>query len=208
VRTGTTRGQHYLARTFTYRHCAMHSGVPATFLALALALSMADASATGFRLSSPDIDPARPLPQRFEYSGFGCNGENRSPQLAWQGAPAGTKSYAITLYDPDAPTGSGWWHWLVVDVPASADGLAANAGSAGDSALPPPARHVRTDFGSRGFGGACPPAGDKPHRYQFTVYALKVESLGLPDDATAAMAGFMIRANALGKASFTVRHGR
>lgn len=184
----------------------MHLRIPAILVALAFA--MADASAADFALSSPDIDSDKPLPQRFEFSGFGCRGENKSPELRWHGAPAGTKSYAVTVYDPDAPTGSGWWHWLVVDVPASAQGLAANAGAVDGSALPVPAKHVRTDFGSAGFGGACPPVGDKAHRYVFTVYALKVESLGLPENATAAMAGFMIHSNALGKASFTVSYGR
>lgn len=177
-------------------------------LTVVFMLVTATAQAADFKLSSPDIDPAKPLPQRFEFSGFGCKGENRSPELRWSGAPAGTKSYAVTVYDPDAPTGSGWWHWLVVDVPANVEGLTANAGAVDGSALPAPAKHVRTDFGGPGFGGACPPAGDKPHRYVFTVFALKVESLGLPDNATAAMAGFMMRANALDQASFTVRYGR
>ena len=173
-----------------------------------LALSATAAQAADFTLSSPEIDPTKPLPQRFVFDGFGCKGENRSPELRWSGAPAGTKSYAVTVYDPDAPTGSGWWHWLVVDVPATADGLPGNAGAVDGSGLPAPAKHVRTDFGGPGFGGACPPAGREPHRYVFTVFALKVESLGLPDNATAAMAGFMMRAYALGEASFTVRYGR
>lgn len=177
-------------------------------IAAMLALSAASAQAADFKLSSPEINPSKLLPQRFEFNGFGCKGENMSPELRWSGAPAGTKSYAVTVYDPDAPTGSGWWHWLVVDLPASAEGLSANAGAVDGSGLPTPAKHVRTDFGGPGFGGACPPPGDKPHRYVFTVYALKVESLGLPENATAAMAGFMMRANALGKAGFTVKYGR
>jgi Raf kinase inhibitor-like YbhB/YbcL family protein len=177
-------------------------------IAAMLVLGAPTAHAADFTLTSPDIDPTAPLPQRFEFDGFGCKGENRSPVLRWSGAPAGTKSFAVTVYDPDAPTGSGWWHWLVVDVPATAEGLPENAGAVDGSGLPAPAKHVRTDFGRPGFGGACPPAGDTPHRYEFTVYALKVESLGLPENATAAMAGFAMRANALGKASFTVRYGR
>ena len=166
------------------------------------------AQAAGFRVSSPEISPAKPLPQRFEFDGFGCRGENRSPALRWEGAPAGTKSFAVTVYDPDAPTGSGWWHWVVVDLPATTTALAADAGAADGRNLPAKALQVKTDFGTRGFGGACPPQGDKPHRYIFTVHALKVESLGVPAEGTAALAGFMIHANALGSASFTVRYGR
>ena len=177
----------------------------AALLLLSLA---ATAHAGQFQLTSPDLSPARPLPQRFEFDGFGCKGENRSPILRWQGAPAGTKSFAVTVYDPDAPTGSGWWHWVVVDLPASTTSLAANAGAADGGGLPAKALQVRTDFGSRGFGGVCPPKGDKPHRYVFTVHALKVESLGVPADASAALAGFMIHANRLGSASLTVRYGR
>lgn len=166
------------------------------------------AQAGDFRLDSPEISPKQPLPQRFEFNGFGCTGENRSPELHWRGAPAGTKSYALTVYDPDAPTGSGWWHWVVVDLPATTTSLPANAGAADGHALPAPAMQIRTDFGTSGFGGACPPQGDKPHRYIFTVHALKVDALGLPPDATAALAGFMIHANSLGKAQLTVRYGR
>ena len=175
---------------------------------LLLCAVFADAQAAGFRLSSPEIGPDRPLPQRFEFDGFGCHGENRSPALRWDGAPAGTRSFAVTVYDPDAPTGSGWWHWVVVDLPATVHDLPAGAGAVDGRALPLPAKQIRTDYGAPGFGGACPPTGDRPHRYVFTIHALKVDALGLPADATAAMAGYMIRANALGHATFTVRYGR
>lgn len=112
------------------------------------------------------------------------------------------------MYDPDAPTGSGWWHWVVVNIPGTTQALAQGAGKPQTKLLPTGARQVRTDFGEPGYGGACPPAGDKPHRYIFTVHALKAESLDLPDNATAALAGFMINANTIGKASLTVHYGR
>lgn len=166
------------------------------------------ACASGFRLSSPDIKANAMLPKSFEFNGFGCSGENKSPALKWSGAPNGTKSFAVTMYDPDAPTGSGWWHWVVINIPADVTELAANAGALNSATLPKGAVQGRTDFGTAAWGGACPPPGDKPHRYIFTVYALKAERLDVPADATAAMTGYMIHANAIGKATFTARYGR
>jgi Raf kinase inhibitor-like YbhB/YbcL family protein len=139
---------------------------------------------------------------------FGAGGEDVSPQLAWSGFPPGTKSFAVTVYDPDAPTGSGWWHWVVINIPATATELPEGAGTADGKALPAGSTQVRTDFGAPGFGGACPPKGDKPHRYIFTVYALKTDKIEIPADATAAMAGFNISGNKLGAASFTAKYGR
>lgn len=161
-----------------------------------------------FTLTSPDIAADSTIDRKFEFNGFGCSGENKSPALKWSGAPAGTKSYAVTLYDPDAPTGSGFWHWFVVNIPGDATGLASDAGAIGGAKLPKGAKHVRIDYGISGFGGPCPPEGDPPHRYVFTVHALKVERLDIPDDATAAVAGFMVNANSLGRASFTAKYGR
>lgn len=166
------------------------------------------AHAAGFSLTSPEIKAGATMPKSFEFNGFGCSGENKSPVLKWSGAPAGTRSFAVTMYDPDAPTGSGWWHWVVVNIPASVNELPSNAGAVGGANLPAGAAHVRVDFGFAGWGGTCPPKGDKPHRYVFTVHALKTEKLDLPADATAALAGFMINANKLGAASFTARYGR
>jgi Raf kinase inhibitor-like YbhB/YbcL family protein len=161
-----------------------------------------------FNLSSPDIADGSTIDQRFEFNGFGCSGENRSPALRWSGEPEGTQSFAVTVYDPDAPTGSGWWHWFVVDIPAATKALPEGAGAEGGANLPAGARHVRIDYGVAAFGGVCPPPGDAPHRYIFTVHALKVPTLDIPADATAALAGFMVNANSLGKASFTARYGR
>jgi Raf kinase inhibitor-like YbhB/YbcL family protein len=129
-----------------------------------------------------------------------------SPAIAWRDPPASTKSFAVTLYDPDAPTGSGWWHRVVVNILASVNGLAADAGSG--SPLPTGAVQTRTDYGKPGFGGACPPAGNKPRHYILTVQALDVDKLPLEADASGALADFHINAHSLGKASITATYGR
>lgn len=175
---------------------------------LAAAVLAAPAQAAGFKLSSPELKAGAMMPQRFEFNGFGCAGENKSPALQWSGAPKGTRSFAVTVYDPDAPTGSGWWHWSVINIPADVSELKSDAGNASGANLPAGARQVRIDYGVAAWGGTCPPQGDKPHRYIFTVHALKVDKLDIPADATAALAGFMINGNSLGKASFTARYGR
>ena len=166
------------------------------------------AHGAGFKLESPTVKPGAMLTDAHVFNGFGCSGKNVSPALKWSGAPKGTKSYAVTVYDPDAPTGSGWWHWVVYNIPASATELPEGAGSADGKGLPAGTAQGRTDFGAPGFGGACPPQGDKPHRYIFTVHALKTEKLEVPVDGTAALVGFMINANRLGQASFTAKYGR
>ncbi|MCY3538583.1 MAG: YbhB/YbcL family Raf kinase inhibitor-like protein [Acidimicrobiia bacterium] len=134
-----------------------------------------------------------------EEYGFGCGGGNRSPQLSWSGAPEGTASYALTCYDPDAPTGSGFWHWVVVNIPADTTELKAGAGDGGG--IPTGARQTRTDFGSPGYGGPCPPEGDHPHRYLFTVHAVAVEALSVDADTMPAVVGFMLHLNTLEKAA-------
>jgi Raf kinase inhibitor-like YbhB/YbcL family protein len=164
--------------------------------------------AAGFKLSSPEIKANSMMPKSFEFNGFGCSGENKSPALKWSGAPKDTKSFAVTMYDPDAPTGSGWWHWVVINIPADVTELAANAGALNSTTLPKGSVQGRTDFGMAAWGGTCPPQGDKPHRYIFTVYALKTDKLDVPADATAALTGYMIHGNMLAKASFTARYGR
>ena len=176
-------------------------------LASALFSASAAVLAAGFQLSSPEIKAGGLIDKRFEFNGFGCSGENKSPALEWRNAPAGTKSFAITVYDPDAPTGSGWWHWVVYDIPASASGLTLGAGSGG-SALPAGAKQGRTDFGTPGYGGAAPPPGHGPHRYLFTLYALNTEKLDVAPDATAAMIGFMIHFAKLGEAKLTAIYQR
>jgi Raf kinase inhibitor-like YbhB/YbcL family protein len=167
------------------------------------------ASAQPFKLVSPDIKPNGLIAEEQVFNGFGCSGKNVSPALSWSGAPKGTKSFAVLVHDPDAPTGgAGWWHWLVVNIPASVTELKKGAGKADGSTLPPGAEQITTDFGSPGWGGPCPPAGDKPHRYNFTLHALKVEKLDLPKGATASLAGFMVDANSIAKATLTGKYGR
>jgi Raf kinase inhibitor-like YbhB/YbcL family protein len=180
--------------------------VIAALAAVVVAGSLARAAGK-FTLTSTDVKPNGTLPMKQVFNAMGCNGENLSPQLAWSHAPAATKSFAVTVYDPDAPSGSGWWHWVIYNIPATTMELAAGAGSP-KGTLPAGAAQGRTDFGTPGFGGACPPVGDKPHRYIFTVYALKTEKLEVPADASAAMIGYMIHANSIGSASFTARYGR
>ena len=174
---------------------------------LTIALATPALAAGKFTLKSSDVKQGAMLTDQQVFNGFGCSGGNVSPQLSWENPPAGTKSFVVTAYDPDAPTGSGWWHWVVYDIPASAPGLPRGAGS-GQGALPEGAKQGRTDFGAPGFGGACPPPGGKPHRYVFTVYALKVPSLDVPADASPAMIGFMTKASSLGSASITAKYAR
>ncbi len=165
-------------------------------------------NALAFDLTSPDpeVKNGKPMTKAQEYKGFGCNGDNLSPALEWKNPPAGTRSFAVTVYDPDAPTGSGWWHWIVYDIPAAATGLPGGAGL--KEALPAGAKQGRNDYGEHAFGGACPPAGDRPHHYIFTVYALKVDKLKVPDDASAALLGFNILGNRLGLAKLTTTYSR
>jgi len=169
-------------------------------------LLAAASGAAALELGSPDVKNGGTLADAQVYSGFGCNGGNVSPALSWSGAPAVTRSFALTVYDPDAPTGSGWWHWVIFNLPPMTTSLPRGVGRTAEA--PAGALQARNDFGTRDFGGACPPPGDPPHRYIFTIYALKVEKLEVPPDATAALVGYMINANQIGKASITARYGR
>ncbi|MFC5372532.1 YbhB/YbcL family Raf kinase inhibitor-like protein [Brevundimonas faecalis] len=129
-----------------------------------------------------------------------------SPQLSWSGAPEGTRSFAVTCYDPDAPTGSGFWHWTVANIPAVVTELAAGAGAADGSGLPQGAVQGRTDFGLPGFGGAAPPAGHGPHRYIFTVFAVDADRLDVTEDNSGAVFGFNLHFHTLAKASITATY--
>ena len=133
--------------------------------------------------------------------GFGCGGGNKSPHLRWSDAPAGTKSFAVTCFDPDAPTGSGFWHWVVVNIPPGVTELALDAGNPASGKLPAGSLQVRTDFGKPGYGGPCPPQGDHPHRYLFTLCAVSMDTLPVTADTSAAVVGFYLNFNTLAKAS-------
>ncbi len=176
--------------------------------AAALAEDAAPAATPAFRLSSPDLMPGAPIRLPQVFNSFGCTGGNVSPALSWSNAPAGTKSFALMVYDPDAPTGSGWWHWVVYNIPARVNALVSRAGDPAAGLMPVGAVQGKTDFGTAGYGGPCPPAGDKPHRYFFRLHALKVEKLDLPPTATAAFVGFNVKANSLGVAELMAVYSR
>jgi Raf kinase inhibitor-like YbhB/YbcL family protein len=133
--------------------------------------------------------------------GFGCSGGNRSPQLAWSDAPQGTRSFSLTCFDPDAPTGSGFWHWVVVNIPPHVAELALDAGNSKTPNLPAGALQVRNDIGTAGYVGPCPPQGDHPHRYLFTLFAVGVEQLPVTADTSAAVVGFQLHFNTLAQVS-------
>jgi len=166
------------------------------------------AMAADFTLSSPQLKEGATLAMEQVFNGFGCQGQNVSPALAWKNPPAGVKSYAVTVYDPDAPTGSGWWHWLIFNIPSGEKGLAKNAGNPAAGLAPAGSVQGRNDFGAEGYGGACPPPGDAPHHYQFTVFALDVEKIDLDSGVSPAMVGFNLNAHMLAKDVITVRYGR
>jgi len=166
------------------------------------------AVAGDFRLASPTVKDKGTIGNEHVFNGFGCSGNNTSPELRWEGAPKGTKGFAVTVYDPDAPTGSGWWHWVIFNLPADTTSLTADAGKPEGEKAPQGSIQSMTDFGQPGYGGPCPPPGDKPHRYVFTVYALKVDRLPLQKEASGAMVGYYLNQNKLGKASFTAKYGR
>jgi hypothetical protein len=177
----------------------------------AVALSSAllsPAWAVDFTLTSPDVEANGTISGKFTLNGFGCSGDNVSPALAWSGAPVGTKSFAVTVYDPDAPTGSGFWHWLVVNLPADAKGIPTGAGKQGSTTLPAGALQTRTDFGGPGYGGPCPPQGDAPHHYHFTVFAVDVDRLPVDETASGAIVGFNLHFHTLAQARFVATYGR
>lgn len=143
-----------------------------------------------------------------EFNGFGCEGENVSPDLTWENAPEGTKSFAITMYDPDAPTGSGWWHWLAFDIPKDINSIKTNAGQVDLDLMPKEVIQSITDYGTYGYGGPCPPEGHGLHQYIITVYALKTDKLGLSKDTNPPVVGYYLWQNTLAKASIVAYYQR
>ena len=184
-----------------------HLGTMITAITLSTAADLGGQS-PAFTLASPDVHAGQTIASAQVFNGMGCTGANTSPALDWHGAPASTRSFAVTVYDPDAPTGSGWWHWVVYNIPASVTHLAAGAGDPKKGSLPRGASQGNTDFGTPGYGGPCPPPGDKPHRYIFTVHALDVAKLEIPAAATAAYVGFNVHAHTIAKATLTAMYGR
>ncbi len=189
-------------------------GVGLSFVALGTLAPRGDsqagvaAAADGaFTLTSSDIAPGGKIAEAQVYDSFGCSGRNVSPALSWSHAPAGTKSFALFMYDPDAPTGSGWWHWVVYNIPATVTALPAGAGDPRKGLLPSGTVQGRTDFGTSGYGGPCPPPG-APHHYYLRLYALKVAKLDVPAAATAALVGFNVSANTLAKAELLGMYSR
>ncbi|MCE9679410.1 YbhB/YbcL family Raf kinase inhibitor-like protein [Shewanella sp. AS1] len=160
-------------------------------------------SAAAIEISSQDIQEGHPMAKTFEFSGWGCDGANQSPQLMWKNAPKETKSFAITVYDPDAPTGSGFWHWIVLDIPANVTQLERGVDIKKLGGV-----EVGIDYGTAGFGGACPPKGHGMHRYQFTVWALPEAKLELNESTPAAVVGFTLNSIALDKATLTATYTR
>ena len=143
-----------------------------------------------------------------EFNGFGCTGKNTSPQLSWSNAPEGTKSFAITMYDPDAPTGSGWWHWVVFDIPSDVNSLLKNAGNIEKGLMPKDATQSITNYGVPGYGGPCPPENHGLHQYIITVHALKVDKLGLDENTNPAIVGYYLWNNTIAKASIVTYYER
>lgn len=175
-------------------------------LLLLLLISSSLLIAQNFSLSSTDLKGQSTKKQ--EFGGFGCNGENVSPQLSWTDVPEGTKSFAITVYDPDAPTGSGFWHWLAFDIPVDITTIPTGAGSTASNLMPANIIQSLTDYGIKGYGGPCPPEGHGIHTYIYTVYALKVPSLGIDSNTNPAVVGFYIWANTIQKASIVSYYSR
>jgi Raf kinase inhibitor-like YbhB/YbcL family protein len=186
----------------SHRHTASFTAM------LTACMTLASAHAADFKLTSTDIGPDKPLAPEFVFSGFGCTGGNQSPALSWNGAPAGTKSYAVALFDPDAMQGRGFWHWLMLNIPASTTSLGRDAGKNDGSKMPGGAAQIKNGFRAMGYSGSCPPPADEPHAYVMTVYALKVNALEVPADATSAVMLTVIEANSLGKASLSYHFGR
>ena len=182
----------------------MQKSIFITLLALMFSLSLF--SQNSFTLTSGTLGGNSTSLE--EFNGFGCTGQNTSPQLSWSNAPEGTKSFAITMYDPDAPTGSGWWHWVVFDIPNDVNNLIKNAGNIEKGLMPEDAIQSITNYGVPGYGGPCPPENHGIHQYVITVHALKVDKLGLDENTNPAIVGYYIWNNTIEKTSIVSYYER
>jgi Raf kinase inhibitor-like YbhB/YbcL family protein len=158
-------------------------------------------------LKSTEVSQGKMMNKAQEFTGFGCSGSNLSPELSWSGEPEGTEAFALFVYDPDAPTGSGWWHWQLVNIPKTVKSLVAGAGNENGKMIPSGSFQSINDYGSKSFGGACPPEGHGVHRYQFTLYALS-KKLELSENASAALVGYMVKANSLASVTLEALYKR
>lgn len=171
-----------------------------------LGLVLAGAAPAEMKVELPDVPAGdKTFPPEYVYDAFGCTGENKSPAVRFIDVPVEAKSLALTMYDPDAPTGSGWWHWVVYDIPAGTEGLPKNVK---EKELPGQAKMGNTDYLTDGYGGPCPPVNDKPHQYVFELFALDVAKIDVPKEASPAMVGFMLRRHAIERATAVRYHGR
>ena len=191
--------------------CRIETGsFAAAIVCILVSVAALDAAALAagqpaFRLTSADLPAGKLIREPFVANDFGCHGGNQSPALQWSGAPPGTKSFAVTMFDPYEPPQSGWWHWIVYDLPATTVGLPRQAGAADGAGLPSGARQGLPDGDAPQphYYGPCPDQGDPPHHYVITVYALSVDHLELPPTATGADVDYAIAAKMIGKASIT-----
>ncbi|WP_245881117.1 YbhB/YbcL family Raf kinase inhibitor-like protein [Thalassospira marina] len=209
--------------TNTTRHFAKNGTSIARFgartLAVAGVMLAGITPSFALELHSSDFAPNGTLAQQQVFNGFGCTGENISPTLEWSDVPDGTQSFALMVHDPAAPTGSGWWHWVVIDIPASMRSLPQNAGAVASTATMAndskgtvgsmgAMRQLKTDFGQPGYGGPCPPLGDAPHPYNFTLFALDVPKIDVDDTASAALVGYMVHGHTIASTTLTGLYGR
>ena len=172
------------------------------------AAMLASTAAGAFEITSPDVASGAKIADEQVFSGFGCKGGNISPALKWSGAPSGTKSFALMLYDPDAPTGSGFWHWVMFDIPPDVTELPKGAGDLKSGKAPKGATQSRTDFGVPGYGGPCPPKGDPAHHYHIMLFAVDTPKLGTDADTSAAVVGFNLHFHTLAKTELVGLYGQ
>jgi Raf kinase inhibitor-like YbhB/YbcL family protein len=202
----------HMRRTLPHRGSRATRRTASRVAGLALLLSAAGGTcsfASDFALTSPDTRLVVSVPEKYTAKAFGCSGGNVSPALAWRGTPPGAKSLVLTLFDPDErSTPSGWWHWIVYDLPPDTDHLSEGAGTLDSKAIPAGARQGRSDLGEDAYHGPCPAAGDPPHRYVFTLYALDVPKLPVALDSSGGMVTSVVQDHLLGKAVFVAHYGR